>query len=95
MSKNSMMQMERANSHEPGNMTRYDLIYGMLPYHCFPGEPDNERFMLTWMKYGGSGGVSIIVSQWVHPTYVAEKMGVGPEDARVLAEFINERTGWK
>ena len=79
---------------QPGNGTNYDIIYGKVPYQV-GSEVKMDRFMLTWMKYGGSGGVSVIVSQWVHPTYVAEKMGVGYEDARVLAEFINERTGWE
>jgi|TARA_Y100000310_G_scaffold332554_1_gene408378 hypothetical protein len=84
--------MERTE-YEPGNGTRYDLIYGMTP-HRSPG-PDSKQFMLIWMKRGGSGGVAVAVGNRVHPSYVAEKMGVGSEDARVLAEFINERTGWK
>tara|TARA_R100000234_G_scaffold69135_1_gene42421 strand:- start:7500 stop:7760 length:261 start_codon:yes stop_codon:yes gene_type:complete len=79
---------------QPGNGANYDIIYGWAPCRV-KGKVRVDLFLLSWMKNGGSGGVSVIVSQKVYPSYVAEKMGIGYEDARVLAEFINERTGWK
>ena len=79
---------------QPGNGANYDIIYGWTPCRI-ESKVRVDLFLLSWMKNGGSGGVSVIVSQKVHPSYGAEQMGIDYEDARVLAKFINERTGGK
>jgi len=77
--------------YEPGNGTRYDIIWGWAPGY----NNKDHVFMLTWMRSGGSGGVSIVVGpgSFAHWTYVSEKMDVGQADAEVLAAFINEKLG--
>ena len=77
--------------YEPGNGTRYDLIWGQVPGY---GNRDHV-FMLTWMRGGGSGGVSMAVGpcSFTHETYVSEKMNVGAADAEALAAFINKKIG--
>ena len=83
--------------YEPGNGTRYDLIWGYVPPYNTQriGMPTDPVFMLTWMRSGGSGGVSMVAGpgSFTHETYVSEKMGVGQADAEVLAAFINEKLG--
>lgn len=77
--------------YEPGNGTRYDLLWGYVPGYS----NKDLMLMVTWMRSGGSGGVSIIVSlgSFAHETYVSEKMDVGQADAKALADFINEKLG--
>ena len=77
--------------YEPGNGTRYDILWGYVPGY----NNKDHVFMLTWMRSGGSGGVSMVVgpSSFTHETYVSEKMGVGQADAQVLSAFINEKLG--
>ena len=84
------LEMKR-EAYEPGNGTRYDLIWGHVPGY---GNKDHV-LMVTWMRGGGSGGVSIAIGpgSFAHETYVSEKMGVGMADAEVLAAFINEKLG--
>jgi len=81
--------------YEPGNGTRYDLIWGYVPPYNTQriGMPTDPVFMLTWMRSGGSGGVSIVVGpgSFTHETYVSEKMNVGAADAEALAAFINNK----
>ena len=75
--------------YEPGNGTRYDLIWDW-----FPGYNGKDHvLMVTWMKRGGSGGVSMVVGEgsFAHETYVSEKMDVGEADAKALADFINSK----
>ena len=75
--------------YEPGNGTRYDLIWGWVPGYNGKG----HVLMVTWMKRGGSGGVSMVVGEgsFAHETYVSEKMDVGEADAKALADFINSK----
>ena len=76
--------------YEPGNGTRYDIIYGNVPGYA----NDSEVFVLTWMLRGGSGGSTIAVTSFTHWTYVQEKMNVQEADAKALAEFINSMNSW-
>ena len=70
---------------EPGNGTRYDIVYGALV--------GTDKFLLSWMKFGGSGGVSIIFSgkDLLHHTYVEEKMGVNTADANGILAFVEAK----
>lgn len=47
---------------QPGNGANYDIIYGWAPCRV-KGKVRVDLFLLSWMKNGGSGGVSVIVSQ--------------------------------
>ena len=53
---------------EPGNGTRYDLVYGP-----FAG---TGEFLLCWMKKGSSGGTCILwkSGDFLHHNYIEEKM---------------------
>ena len=75
--------------YEPGNGTRYDLIWGYVPGYNNKG----HVLMVSWMRGGGSGGVSMVIGEgsFAHETYVSEKMGLGQADAEALAAFINEK----
>ena len=75
-------------SYQPGNGTRYSLLYGNAPYIEDLDGP--HHFFCTWFPDGG-GGVTVQHSLYTycHFTYVSEKMGVGDEDAKAIAHFIN------
>jgi len=75
---------------EPGNGTRYELMYGKTPnIHNLDG-PD--LFFCTWMKNGGTGGVTVMhpLKGYCHYSYVKEKMELhSSEDSKAIAHFIN------
>jgi len=54
--------------YEPGNGTRYDLLYGKAP----------QGYLLVWLHRGGSGGSAFRFSgdQFVAAGYLAEKMSI-------------------
>ena len=66
----------------PGNGTRYDLVH----------TPVGSRTMITWLKRGGSGGTSLMFSDFLHYTYLEEKMEVNTADAVGILMFL-ERMG--
>ncbi len=77
--------MKRYN-YEPGNATRYDLLYGSIE--------GTKRYAIVWLSKGGSGGTAL---QWEHfddmpspdPGYIAGKMQLALEgDAVAIAQFI-------
>ena len=74
---------------EPGNGTRYDLLWGDCPDGNDPDGP--HLFFCTWLKNGGSGGVTVThpIGGYCHFSYVAEKMEIGGEDAKAIAHLIN------
>ena len=71
--------------YEPGNATRYDLLYGKLE--------GTRRYVIVWLHQGGSGGTAL---QWEHfddepklmAGYISEKMGIHREDAEAIAKFM-------
>ena len=76
-------------NYQPGNGTRYNLIYGYTPYIFDLDGP--HHFFCSWMKYGGSGGVTVKHSAgYCHWSYVKEKMVINTEDAKAIAHFINQ-----
>ena len=75
--------MTERHDFQPGNGSRYDLVY----------VPDlgDGFFLLTWLRYGGSGGVSLRASRgsFLHISYVMEKMRLDSEaDAHALVAFL-------
>lgn len=66
---------------QPGNGTRYDLFYGPTA---------KPRYLVSWMKYGGAGGVSLAFSDYLHYSYLMEKMGVNISDAVGILMFLEE-----
>jgi|TARA_R100000049_G_C1897945_1_gene48885 hypothetical protein len=77
-------------NYQPGNGTRYNLVYGYTPNVCDLDGPN--QFFCSWMKRGGSGGATVKHSAggYCHWSYVKEKMAVGGEDAKAIAHFINQ-----
>lgn len=76
--------------YEPGNGTRYEMMYGHTPYIHDPDSP--IQFFATWMKNNGSGGVTVkhSANSYCHWSYVKEKMELhSHEDAKAIAHFIN------
>jgi len=77
-------------TYEPGNATRYHLVYGRI--EGLGGTPAND-YLIAWLKDGGSGGTAM---RWAHwddmPTpgwvYISEKMGIREADAKAIAMFI-------
>jgi len=71
--------------YEPGNGTRYDLLYGKLE--------GSMRYVIAWMHDGGSGGSCLRWQHWddlrsYHWSYIAEKMRIREADARAIAKFM-------
>lgn len=75
--------------YQPGNMGRYELIFGYSPA-LNPEHPRN--FFCAWMHKGGSGGniIKTMEGSYTHYTYVQEKLSLHSyEDARTIAHFMN------
>ncbi len=62
----------------PGNGTRYDLIYG----------GGGEKALIAWMHAGGSGGKIMMFTQFLHYSYIMEKMQVNIADAVGILKFL-------
>ncbi len=64
---------------EPGNGSRYDLFFGKA----------QGKYLLAWMRSGGSGGMAFAFSgDYVHHTYLEEKMKLNSADAAGLLKFL-------
>ena len=72
------MELIKRYDWQPGNGTRYDLILTNLKGH----------WLITWLRFGGSGGPSLLFSGYLHYTYVMEKMSVGIADAVAILKFL-------
>tara|TARA_R110000824_G_scaffold96226_2_gene230696 strand:+ start:697 stop:1023 length:327 start_codon:yes stop_codon:yes gene_type:complete len=73
---------------EPGNGKRYHIMAARVDR-----ENGQTGWLISWMKNSGSGGTCIWLADGgghVHDFYVQEKMGCFREDARVLADYIND-----
>ena len=69
---------------EPGNNTRYDMLYG--EYLDAQGKP---MFFVTWLRLGGSGGTTLSWSGGhLHWSYVTEKMQVNSADAAGIMAYL-------
>ena len=76
--------------YEPGNATRYHLVYGRIKG---PGGTLASRYLIAWLKDGGSGGTAMQWNHWhdltsPHWSYIAEKMSINQPDAKAIAMFI-------
>ena len=65
---------------QPGNGTRYDLYYG----------PAGKRTFVSWMRFGGAGGISMVFDSYLHYTYMMEKMQINISDAVGILKFLEE-----
>ena len=63
---------------EPGNGTRYDLVFGKV----------GDNNILSWMRLGGSGGKTIVWDGFLHHTYIQEKMDLNEADAHGILSFL-------
>jgi len=68
--------------YEPGNGTRYDLLFGRA----------DEHLLLVWLHRGGSGGSALHWSgnNFLHWTYLAEKLNAGRADIAALLSFLSQ-----
>lgn len=66
---------------QPGNGTRYDLIYGEV----------GNKNLIGWMRQGGSGGCVMLFSAFLHYSYVMEKMQIGIADAVGILKFLQHQ----
>ncbi len=69
--------------YQPGNNTRYDL---------YLGKTEDNRWLISWMYRGGSGGKSFAFTDHVHYTYLEEKLEVNHADAAAILAFIRDNT---
>ena len=69
---------------QPGNATRYDLLYGRLP---------DGRLLLCWLSKGGSGGTAFRFhpDSFIASDYLSEKMGCNEADADALTAFLRSK----
>ncbi len=65
---------------QPGNGTRYDLYYGAA----------GKRTFVSWMRLGGAGGISMVFTDYLHYTYMMEKMQINIADAVGILKFLEE-----
>ena len=78
--------MMKRYTFEPGNGTRYDLLFGEVA----PG----DGYLLVWLHRGGSGGSAFRFDgdAFVAAGYLAEKMSLRyGGDALALCAFLNEQ----
>lgn len=69
-------------SWDPGNSTRYELLYGRVP----------GGYMVSWLKNGGIGGRTLVWSgSFLDWTVVSEKMGITSDEAAGILSFLRSR----
>lgn len=87
-------------TYQPGNMTRYVLIFQKLSF--IGGAEARQQTGTqhgTWLvsNVADSRNINTMLvvenNGFLHYSYVEEKMGVGTGDAVVLAEIIGEKLG--
>lgn len=77
---NSNTNVERYDW-QPGNGTRYDLLYGNVGSYSF----------VTWLARGGSAGSTMLFSDFLHYTYMTEKMNINEADAAGILKFLEHK----
>ena len=78
--------------YEPGNATRYHLVYGKVET-VDQSKHDQKWYLIAWLKDGGSGGTAMQWAHWddmptPHCSYISEKMDINQADAKAIAMFI-------
>lgn len=66
---------------QPGNGTRYDLLYGRT----------GGMWLITWLKHGGSAGPAMLFDGYIHYTYLMEKLEVNIADATGILKFLEHQ----
>lgn len=79
-------------THEPGNATRYELLFVELPKDLneqLNFAESSTALQVSWINQQGNAGSSMLISndQFLHFSYVMEKMKCGPADANVIADM--------
>ncbi len=77
--------------YEPGNGTRYHLVYGRIG--GAGGGMITDKYMIAWLSGGGSGGSCFRWQHYddlrsYHWSYISEKMGIREADAKAIVEFM-------
>lgn len=65
---------------QPGNGTRYDLVYGKC----------GDYYMVGWANRHGAGGDFMLFSHFLHYSYLMEKMNVNAADADGILRFLEK-----
>ena len=76
---------------QPGNGTNYRIAATRIQDTTFKR---GDRWLLCWMKHGGSGGVCMMFepASYLSYNYMAEKMRLDSmADAAALLAFVDER----
>jgi len=73
--------------YQPGNGSRYELMFGHMPNLEDPDGP--HTFFCARVNAGGGEVVLHSINSYCHFTYVSEKMRIGDEDAKAIAHVIN------
>ncbi len=66
---------------QPGNGTRYDLIYS----------GDSSKNLIGWLRMGGSGGRMMLFTDFLHYSYIMEKMQINIADAVGILKFLEHQ----
>jgi len=76
---------------QPGNATRYDFLLSDYSEENSDGELVSY-WVLSWMLEGGAGGKTfrLRTDDFVHYTYLLEKMDINEGDAPGILSFIEE-----
>jgi len=74
--------------YQPGNGTRYEMLYGHTPY--LEDKDGPHQFFCTWLTGAGGRTVKHSIGGFCHWSYTKEKMKLNShEDAKAISHFIN------
>jgi hypothetical protein len=79
---------------QPGNGTNYKIAATLIEAAGKDHPYSSDRWLLCWMKHGGSGGVCMMFepASYLSYNYMAEKMRLGSmADVAALLAFVDER----
>lgn len=66
---------------QPGNNTRYDLMYGTT---------EKGTAVVSWLRNTGAGGPTLVFRSFLHYSYMMEKMQIRISDAVGILKFLEE-----
>ena len=78
--------------HQPGNGTRYDLLFGKYKYLDYY-KSEITYFFVTWLNKSGVGGTtfSFPIDSQVHFSYFQEKTGLNEADSAAILGFLENQ----
>ena len=76
---------------QPGNATRYDIIYSCYSEENSDGEMESW-WIISWMLEGWAGGKTFRcrTDDFINYTYLLEKMDINEGDAPGILSFMEE-----